>query len=97
MIVTPTTIEEAVSSLNDELHRNIDEKSETDIDPRMLLEYHTNGNVQAVLLADVVLWDSEEDERPYDEASDTHMPLEAFLRTKLRKFREFFDKMLSSF
>ena len=75
--------EEIVNELNCDLY---EKHSETDYN----FNYRTNGFVEVISFDDFVLWNSEEDERSYDEQKNEYEDMISFIK---KKFNEFADKL----
>lgn len=81
----PKKLEETIYRLNGELYNQTEESTAgTPFEP---LAFSSSGDCQIVTVFEgVVLWNSEEDEREYDEDRDAHEDLETFLRQRIQDF-----------
>lgn len=79
------TISLLVENLNIEISEKInDDKILYEYD--LYFEYRTTGFIDIVYFCNIQMWNSEDDERKYDEEKDEYEPLEDFLRRKVSEF-----------
>lgn len=76
---------EIVGELNDELYNEFDELE-------MCFSYMTNAASDIIKFEDTILWNSEEDDRKYDEEKEDYEPFIPFIK---QKFNDWADKINS--
>ncbi len=81
-----------VEDINAELYSILGEDTEYAND--IFLTLFTDGSEITITILDLILWSSVIDDRKYDEATDTHEPLEPFIRHKLKEVCTIFSRIL---
>ncbi len=81
LVVPPSEIEftEIVRSLNVDLFKKTGEQTEQ-------FSYTTTGFIQLILFGNHVLWNSDDDERIFDEDKDDYEDLENFIRNQFKDY-----------
>lgn len=91
MTVPPDQIETDISNINDAVFHAME--GEDDGFRLLSLKSGSDGFIQWVEFCGEAIWESENDERAYDEATDEHEPLEPFLRRKMLEIADRMEKL----
>jgi hypothetical protein len=91
MTTTPQELEDAVSSINQDIYGILGDGDNSSI----FLKSGSDGFCQWVEFLGCPVWESENEERTYDEGKDAHEPIEEFLRRKMKEHIQTLQKLLA--
>lgn len=91
MTTTPQELEDAVSSINQDIYDILGDGDNSSI----YLKSGSDGFCQWVEFLDTAIWESENEERTYNETIDAYEPIEDFLCRKMKERIQTVQKLLA--